>query len=228
MPARRTPLTRARIADAAAQLIERDGVAALTMRGLGAALGVEAMALYNHVDSRDALLDAVADGLFARLAAPAASGPWDRRLAAMAAQVRALALASPRVFQLSMTRPTKPASSLPLVESMFGALEEAGLDPAARALAYVVIVSFIRGSLLWEIEQRCQAPALPAGASPFPRATAAYARLGELDPDALFAASFDAVLEGVRSLAAPSTRCTRRAARGTTPRSASRRRAAGS
>jgi TetR/AcrR family tetracycline transcriptional repressor len=43
------PLTRGRILRAAFALIDRDGLDALSMRRLGAALGVEAMALYRHV-----------------------------------------------------------------------------------------------------------------------------------------------------------------------------------
>ncbi len=48
----REPLSRARIADAALGLIDRDGSDGLTMRGLGAELGVEAMSLYRYVDGR--------------------------------------------------------------------------------------------------------------------------------------------------------------------------------
>ena len=49
------------IVAAAIELLDREGPDALTMRRLGAELGVEAMSLYRHVPSRDALLDALAD-----------------------------------------------------------------------------------------------------------------------------------------------------------------------
>ncbi|MGH2882097.1 MAG: helix-turn-helix domain-containing protein, partial [Solirubrobacteraceae bacterium] len=45
---RQHPLNRALILDGAVALIEREGPGALTMRRLGAALGVEGLALYHH------------------------------------------------------------------------------------------------------------------------------------------------------------------------------------
>ena len=60
----RAPLNRALIAETALSLIDERGLDQLSMRKLGAELGVEAMSLYNHVDNKDDLLDAVADRLY--------------------------------------------------------------------------------------------------------------------------------------------------------------------
>ena len=57
----RAPLNRALIAETALSLIDERGLDQLSMRKLGAELGVEAMSLYNHVANKDDLLDAVAD-----------------------------------------------------------------------------------------------------------------------------------------------------------------------
>ncbi len=56
-PRRRNPLTREQIVDTALQIVDEEGLEALSMRRLGAALGVEAMALYRHVPNKEALLD---------------------------------------------------------------------------------------------------------------------------------------------------------------------------
>src|SRR2546422_838886 len=45
----RLPLSRDRILQAALKLADESGIESLTMRGLGQALGFEAMSLYNHV-----------------------------------------------------------------------------------------------------------------------------------------------------------------------------------
>ncbi len=63
----RAPLNRALIAETALSLIDERGLDQLSMRKLGAELGVEAMSLYNHVDNKDDLLDAVADRLYERI-----------------------------------------------------------------------------------------------------------------------------------------------------------------
>jgi AcrR family transcriptional regulator len=54
-------LDRERILAAAIEFIDAHGLAALTMRRLGAQLGVEAMALYRYVPGREDLLDGVVD-----------------------------------------------------------------------------------------------------------------------------------------------------------------------
>lgn len=53
-------LTRERIVAAALGIIDEEGLGAATMRRVAQALGVQAPSLYNHVRSKEALLDAVA------------------------------------------------------------------------------------------------------------------------------------------------------------------------
>ena len=60
---RRTPLSRERVLTAAVGLADRGGIEALSMRKLGQELGVDAMAIYRHVQSKDDLLDGVVEAL---------------------------------------------------------------------------------------------------------------------------------------------------------------------
>ena len=71
-------LSREAVIDAALAIADDDGVAALSMRRLGAGLGVEAMSLYNHVAGRDDLLAAIAERawLSAPIGTAAAAHPW--------------------------------------------------------------------------------------------------------------------------------------------------------
>jgi len=55
----RTPLSRARVLQAAIRLADQGGIESLTMRKLARALGVEAMSLYNHVANKDDLVDGI-------------------------------------------------------------------------------------------------------------------------------------------------------------------------
>src|SRR3982750_3587331 len=61
-------LTRERIVDEALALVEREGADGLTMRNLGAALGVDPTAVYRHFRDKDELLQAMADRLFGEMA----------------------------------------------------------------------------------------------------------------------------------------------------------------
>lgn len=62
--------------DAAVRLIQDDGIAALTLRGVGARLGVSRTALYRHFTDKDALLAAVAAEGF-RMLREALQRAWD-------------------------------------------------------------------------------------------------------------------------------------------------------
>src|SRR3954463_9335704 len=62
-PSTRLPLDRDRIVAAAIPFIDESGVPGLSMRRLGALLGVEAMSLYRYVPGRENLLDAVVESI---------------------------------------------------------------------------------------------------------------------------------------------------------------------
>ena len=51
-------------------LADREGLGALTMRRLGAELGVEAMSLYKHVANKEAILDGVVELIVAQIEIP--------------------------------------------------------------------------------------------------------------------------------------------------------------
>ncbi len=59
--AKRTPLSRDRILHAAMKLADEGGIKAVSMRKIAQELGVEAMSLYNHVASKDEIVDGIVD-----------------------------------------------------------------------------------------------------------------------------------------------------------------------
>jgi AcrR family transcriptional regulator len=70
----RAGLSRDRVLRAAIELADRDGLAALSMRRLGSELGVEAMSLYNHIGSKDDLLDGMVQTIIEDLNAKVGPG----------------------------------------------------------------------------------------------------------------------------------------------------------
>src|SRR5580765_3235669 len=96
---RREPLTQDRIAKTSLELIDDIGLEEFSTRRLGAALGCEAMAIYNHFASKDALLDAVVDKLIKDVSVPPkGDGGWQERVRGFARSYRALAHAHPKAF----------------------------------------------------------------------------------------------------------------------------------
>ncbi|MGH2850334.1 MAG: TetR family transcriptional regulator, partial [Solirubrobacteraceae bacterium] len=87
-------LSTAAIVAAALALLDREGADALTMRRLGAELGVEAMSLYRHIADRAALLEALAEHLASEIERHGEED-WGDALRTFAGELRALARRHP-------------------------------------------------------------------------------------------------------------------------------------
>ena len=161
----RAPLDQDRILQAALVLIEESGLRELTMRRLGARLGVEAMALYRYWPSREALLDGVVDAVVGELYADPhvqllPEDGWKDYLQRLAHGVRGIALRHPQVFPLIATRPPAapwirpPLRSLRWVETFLQALVSRDLPDEAAVYAYRAFSSFLLGHLLLEVSAK--------------------------------------------------------------------------
>ena len=161
----RGTLDRERILGAAVRFIDEHGLPALSMRRLGAELGVEAMALYRYVPGRENLLDGVVELVIDELHGDpevhlGGEHGWQDYVHRLAHGVRRIALAHPAVFPLVATRPPAapwvrpPLRSLRWVESFLGVMTEAGFSGAATIEAYRAYTSFLLGHLLLEVSNR--------------------------------------------------------------------------
>ena len=84
---------RSDVIEHALEVLDRHGLADLSMRRLAADLGVQPSALYWHFANKQALLAAVADEVLRRGARPVPDGPWAERVTAFAHQLRDAMLA---------------------------------------------------------------------------------------------------------------------------------------
>ncbi|WP_083650350.1 TetR/AcrR family transcriptional regulator [Mycobacterium syngnathidarum] len=158
-------LSREFILDAAIELIDRDGLTKLTMRRLGAACGVEAMALYRYVHSRGDLLTGVVnhivDRLYAdQLAARRQEDGWQDFLLRLGHGVRQIAIDHPDVFPLVATEAPEapwvrpPLRSLRWMETFLETLLSYGFSDNAAVAAYRTYTTFLVGQLLLEVSAR--------------------------------------------------------------------------
>lgn len=154
MPEKRRKLTRDLIVDKALELIEADGLENLSTRTLGKSLGVQAMALYHHVSSKDALLDAVAARLIGTLVIPEPSDDWRGDLETLAANYMAIVRTYPRAFVLLAARRFNTPETLPVLERVFSIFRRAGLAPQDVAAAFRLMGYFMNGAGLAEVATR--------------------------------------------------------------------------
>ncbi len=161
----RAPLSRRLILELAIDLVDQEGLRKLTMRRLGSACGVEAMALYRYVHSREDLLsgmvDLLVDDLHAdQLAARRQEDGWQDFLVRLAHGVRQIALDHPELFPLAATRPPEapwvrpPLRSLRWMETFLETMLSYGFDDEAAVAAYRSYTTFLLGQLLLEVAAR--------------------------------------------------------------------------
>ena len=157
-----TPRAR-QIVAVARELLEEEGPEALTMRRLGARLGIRASSLYKHLPSKAALEAAIITVGFEETAAAfeAATGNGTEPLATFASAYRAFALAHPHLYRLMTDQPL-PRDLLPagLEQRAAAPLLQAMGGDAARARA---AFAFAHGMVMLELTRR-----LPPGADPGP------------------------------------------------------------
>jgi AcrR family transcriptional regulator len=130
-PPTRVALNREYIAAVALDLIDRIGLAAFSMRKLGAELGADPMAAYRHFADQEDLYDGIAELLFDRLDAD--SLPWAkdwRELAtAYCERLRATLLEHPQAVTVFASRPVRSPAAIATGNRMLETLVDAGFTP---------------------------------------------------------------------------------------------------
>ncbi|WP_432981106.1 TetR/AcrR family transcriptional regulator C-terminal domain-containing protein [Dactylosporangium sp. CA-233914] len=146
----RAGLTREQVLDAALALVDRAGLPALTMRALGAELGVEAMTVYHYVPSKEALIDGMVERLFTA-AHPAEPGPdWREHLRRYAHDLRAALLRHPGILPAAVRPATTPAT-LDAVEAGLRALTGGGFALGTALDILNTLTLFVLGHTAAEV-----------------------------------------------------------------------------
>ncbi|WP_040785582.1 TetR/AcrR family transcriptional regulator C-terminal domain-containing protein [Nocardia pneumoniae] len=159
-----SPVTRAAVLAAALEIIDRDGVDGLSMRRLAEAVGRDPMVIYRHVSNKAAVLDGVAEIVFAQLAVDAADPDWAAQLRVVARDFRRLALAHPRVVPLLVTRPLstplglRPYAVVRPLEDILQLLTRAGFSGTDALHIYRAVFGFLYGHVLNELQEIVERP----------------------------------------------------------------------
>lgn len=127
----REPLSRDRVLAAAVALADAEGLKALTMRRLAAALEVEAMSLYHHLPAKEALLDGVAEAVVTEIVAAVArknDPDWRTRLRGQFLHARRIMLRHPWAPGLLATRTSVPVALYAYYDRIVGTMIGAGFS----------------------------------------------------------------------------------------------------
>jgi AcrR family transcriptional regulator len=140
-------LHREQIVQTALALVDREGLKALSMRRLGAALGVDPMAVYYHIPNKEALLDAIVEAVMSAIDLSvhhAEESPEEQVLCAAKAYRDAM-LAHANALPIVLARGPATVAALRPVELLIGILRSAGLEPAEALAGMNTIAAAVRG-----------------------------------------------------------------------------------
>lgn len=148
---RRRDLTTDDFVAAALEIARTDGLSELSMRRIGAELGVSAMALYKHFPDKDALVSALVDEVMGRveLVPSPAPGTWQGWVESVALSVWHLLCAYPGLADEVLVR--APIEPLPnaqrVVAAGLRALVAAGFAEDVAAEGFMTFLCYITGQV---------------------------------------------------------------------------------
>jgi AcrR family transcriptional regulator len=138
-------LTREAIADAALEIVDGEGIGALTMRRLARALGTGTMTVYGYFGDKDELLDYALDRVARRFDFRRGDGPWRPRLRALIETMMRALTEHPSAVQIRGRRPILNPGAMRAGEAGMEILREAGFDTAEAAAAWRLLFTFTFG-----------------------------------------------------------------------------------
>jgi len=200
----RTGLTREKVLDAALAHLDRYGLEALSLRKLGAALGVEGMTLYHYVPSKAALLDGIVERLVQMADAeitPRPDEPWPELLRHTAEGLHTVLRRHPAALHVLATRPVTSPAAVAVLENALDHLVTRGAALGTAMDALNAVTAFVIGHTLAEVGTTPGTdgesdPTAAIDAQTHPRFARAVATGAGLDFDARFTLVVDILVKG--------------------------------
>jgi AcrR family transcriptional regulator len=146
----RPPLTKERVLQAAVDLADREGLGALTMRRLGAELGVEAMSLYKHVVNKEEILDGTVELVIGEIEIPSEGAAWREAMKRRALSAREVFRRHSWAVGLLGARDSLGPNALRYLDAILGNLRSAGFSIENAAHAFWLLDCFVYGQVIQE------------------------------------------------------------------------------
>ncbi|MEV0363660.1 GntR family transcriptional regulator [Nocardia fusca] len=214
LPSRNTAgLEREQIVQAAMQIADSRGLAALSLRAVAAELGVATLTLRRHLDAGAELTQLLADAAFAEIDYPEPAPAWRSHLRVAARLQWGVYQCHPWVPPLvSITRPATLPAMIAYGLWTLRAFDGLELDSSTRLHVYATMVNYVRGTAM-NIESEARAE-LDTGmtskqwgaarlAVDRPLITQLTEPTAEVDLESLFAFGLERLLDGLTIVMTP-------------------------
>ena len=203
----KAPLSEEAIVDAALAILKAQGLEAVTMRRVAAALDTGPGSLYVYVSGRDGLLEAIVGSIVATIELETPDPKrWRAQLHSLLMRMRDAFVDHPGLAAAAMVDPPRTEPVLRLLENLLGILLAGGLAPQEAAWAADILAAQVNYAAI-EAELRRTAPEALADdikatiarlpIDRFPLITTYATELVAGDVDGRFRFGIDAVLDGI-------------------------------
>lgn len=209
-------LSKQRVVAEAIRLADREGVDGLSMRRLAGVLGAGAMSLYHYVASKDELLDAMIDIVFAEIELPSDESEetdWRSAMRRRADSARQVLARHPWAIGLMESRTSPGHANLRHHEAVIACLRRAGFSVAMATHANWLLDSYVYGYALQvvslpfdsadelaDLVEGVYLPQLPADEFPYLNESAAALVATGYDPADEFGFGLDLILGALEPL----------------------------
>ncbi|NUT31776.1 MAG: TetR/AcrR family transcriptional regulator [Hamadaea sp.] len=147
------------IVRAAVEIADRDGLAGLSMRTVGDALGRTGMALYTYVPGKGELIDLMYDAAHAELPTHYEHPDWRAGVTAWADDLFAFHLRHPWTLEISFARPALGPHQQAVLEALADLLRATGLPAPTVRPVVTSVFHLVRGAAQTVTEARSAARA---------------------------------------------------------------------
>lgn len=144
------PLTRERILAAALRMADEEGIEELSIRKLGARLGVNGVSLYHHFGSKTEIVDGLVAHVMAEVDLAPEEHDWVRRLRRIHRSLRAALVAHPNLLPAAVTRPFNTREAMRVHDAALETLLDAGFDDEDALHGFQTLRSYVVGHALSE------------------------------------------------------------------------------
>ncbi len=201
------PLSEAAVLDTALAILTAEGLDAVTMRRVAAALDTGPASLYVYVAGRDGLLRAMQDRVIGAVELePADAGRWRDQLQSLLARVRQALVAHPGIAATLLIDPLTTDSTLRYLENLLAILQAGGFEPQDAAWAADIFSMLVTSAAIEDDVRRADRRDVAGGlrelfaglpSDRFPRIAAHASQLVAGDGEARFRYAVDVVVDGV-------------------------------
>jgi AcrR family transcriptional regulator len=162
----RGSVTREQVVEAALALADQEGIEALSMQNLARRLECGVMTIYGYIDSKEDLLDAIAQrGLRdLRLVRPLPS-ELDAILVSWGRALHLTLIEHPSLPMIFLSQAVVGPGIFRGVEALLGRLRQAGMPPSAGVHAIYAVLTYTTGFVAWEIPRTRRQPQAAYAAS---------------------------------------------------------------